>query len=78
MWYAQSFNDFIINNELVDVQTGGKRFIKIESTCMKMTKFDRFLVFKQSIDLFPSMDTIVLNSVWSDFCSIFLTNKVMY
>ncbi|XP_071741347.1 uncharacterized protein [Rutidosis leptorrhynchoides] len=72
---ASRFNNFITNNELVEIPLGGRRFTRICDNGIKMSKLDRFLAFEKFLNLWDDLSALVLDRKFSDHCPILLRDK---
>ncbi|CAH1426155.1 unnamed protein product [Lactuca virosa] len=76
---AEDFNNFIDDVGGVDVPMIRKRFTRVDSSNVKLSKLDRFLVSEDIYDRFQGLQVAVLDRLWSDHCLILLHEvKVAY
>ncbi|PWA74986.1 Endonuclease/exonuclease/phosphatase [Artemisia annua] len=54
---------------------GGRRFTRIDKSCSKMAKLDRFLVSNRLTECLYQMVGMVLPRLWSDHCPIVLKHE---
>nr|GEY88882.1 putative RNA-directed DNA polymerase, eukaryota, reverse transcriptase zinc-binding domain protein [Tanacetum cinerariifolium] len=57
---ATSFNDFIVDNSLIDIPLGGYSFTWTNKWGTKMSKLDRFLVSDNFLEVFPHVTGLIL------------------
>ncbi|GKA30075.1 RNA-directed DNA polymerase, eukaryota [Tanacetum coccineum] len=69
---AESFNKFIMENDLVDVSLGGYQFTWVNSLATKMSKIDRFLISGGLLERFPDLAGTILNKGVPDHRPILL------
>ncbi|GKA80666.1 RNA-directed DNA polymerase, eukaryota [Tanacetum coccineum] len=60
----------------IDMPMGGRRFTRIDKSCSKMAKLDRFLVSNGLAESLSQMVGMMLPILWSDHCPIFLKHEV--
>ncbi|CAH1446166.1 unnamed protein product [Lactuca virosa] len=76
---AEDFNNFIDDVGGVDVPMIGKKFTRVDSSNVKLSKLDRFLVSEGVSDRFQGLQVAVLDRLWSDHSPILLHEvKVAY
>lgn len=63
---TKGFNDFIEMVDLVDIPMTGKRYTRVDSVGAKLSILDRFLLLDQLSDVFPQLNDVVLDEIWSD------------
>ncbi|GJX91167.1 RNA-directed DNA polymerase, eukaryota, reverse transcriptase zinc-binding domain protein [Tanacetum coccineum] len=66
------FNSFIDAIGLVDLPIGGRCFTWMNKASTKLSKFDRFLISEDVIDLLPDIRITALDRIWSDHSPILL------
>nr|KAJ0209611.1 hypothetical protein LSAT_V11C400181190 [Lactuca sativa] len=66
------FNDFIADAGLFDIPLGGYSFTWSDRAATKMSKLDRFLVSKCTLEIFPNLTCFVLERHLSDHHPIIL------
>ncbi|GJT94975.1 RNA-directed DNA polymerase, eukaryota, partial [Tanacetum coccineum] len=69
---AESFNNFIMENDLVDVSLGGYQFTWVNSLATKMSKIDRFLISGGLLERFPDLAGTILDKGVPDHRPILL------
>ncbi|GJW50462.1 RNA-directed DNA polymerase, eukaryota [Tanacetum coccineum] len=69
---AESFNNFIMENDLVDVSLGGYQFTWVNSLATKMSKIDRFLISGGLLERFPNLAGTILDKGVPDHRPILL------
>nr|GFB61266.1 RNA-directed DNA polymerase, eukaryota [Tanacetum cinerariifolium] len=69
---ANVFNSFIVGSGLAEVVLGGSKFTWCHKSGSKMSKLDRFLIYKNLMYTYPNINAITLPRYLSDHCSIFL------
>nr|GFA89576.1 RNA-directed DNA polymerase, eukaryota [Tanacetum cinerariifolium] len=74
---ANVFNSFIVGSGLAEVVLGevvlgGSKFTWCHKSGTKMSKLDRFLIFKNLMYTYPNINAITLPRYLSDHCLIFL------
>ncbi|XP_071698969.1 uncharacterized protein [Rutidosis leptorrhynchoides] len=74
---ASRFNDFISNNNLIDIPLGGRKFTRVCDNGIKMSKLDRFLATEKFLTLWEDTSAIVMDRKFSDHCPIMLRDKVV-
>ncbi|GJY44701.1 RNA-directed DNA polymerase, eukaryota, reverse transcriptase zinc-binding domain protein [Tanacetum coccineum] len=57
------FNEFIVNNSLIDIPLGGFNFTWTDKWGTKMSKLDRFLISESFYEVFPHTTGVVLEKV---------------
>ncbi|GJS85892.1 RNA-directed DNA polymerase, eukaryota [Tanacetum coccineum] len=58
---AEDFNDFITENELVDLPLGGYKFTWVNRYATKMSKIDRILISDEMTERFPDLTATILD-----------------
>lgn len=74
---ADSFNEFINNNQLVDIPIGGTRFTRISDDGSKFSKLDRFLVSENFQEVMGGVVCTALDRRLSDHCPLLLKEDKM-
>nr|GEV15713.1 RNA-directed DNA polymerase, eukaryota [Tanacetum cinerariifolium] len=69
---AYTFNSFILNSGLVEVELGGCAFTWCHKFASKMSKLDRFLVSESFLNTCPNVNAITLERYLSDHRPILL------
>ncbi|XP_071704229.1 uncharacterized protein [Rutidosis leptorrhynchoides] len=69
---AARFNEFIKNNNLLDLPLGGRMYTRISDNGRKFSKLDRFLVSDSFIAQWPNTSALVLDKKYTDHCPILL------
>ncbi|GJX78637.1 RNA-directed DNA polymerase, eukaryota, partial [Tanacetum coccineum] len=69
---AESFNNFIMENDLVDVSLGGYQFTWVNSLATKMSKIDMFLISEGLLERFPDLAGTILDKGVPDHKPIIL------
>ena len=69
---TKNFNDFIINNNLTDVNLGGTDFTWIKGGGTKLSKLDRFLVSGNFGEYWPNFEAKLDLRLYSDHKPIIL------
>ncbi|GKD87971.1 cytochrome P450 [Tanacetum coccineum] len=71
------FNDFIINNNLVDLLMGGRDFTRMNKYGTKLSKLDRILVSPHFTSKWPNANLLALPRELSDHCPLVLKSHSM-
>ncbi|XP_071712491.1 uncharacterized protein [Rutidosis leptorrhynchoides] len=74
---ASRFNNFILNNDLVEIPLGGRKFTRVCDNGFKLSKLDKFLAFDKFLNLWDDLSAIVLDQKFSDHCPIVLRDRVI-
>nr|GEX74472.1 hypothetical protein [Tanacetum cinerariifolium] len=69
---AESFNNFIMENDLVDVSLGGYQFTWVNSLATKMSKIDMFLISGGLLERFLDLACTILDKGVPDHMPILL------
>lgn len=73
-----NFNNFIMDNDLVEVAMGGSDFTRVGDKGSKLSKLDKFLVSQEVTVIFHDLDSIALDLTISDHKPIFLSLNSEY
>ncbi|XP_071713136.1 uncharacterized protein [Rutidosis leptorrhynchoides] len=73
--WTDNFNNFINNNNLIDLPLGGKKYTRICFNKLKFSKLDRFLISESILQLWPDVSSKTLDRDLSDHCPIILKNS---
>ncbi|XP_071695873.1 uncharacterized protein [Rutidosis leptorrhynchoides] len=69
---ARRFNTFILNNNLVDIPMGGRKFKRVCDNGIKFSKIDRFLVLQTFLSLWNNLSVVAMERLTSDHCPVVL------
>nr|GEU61784.1 RNA-directed DNA polymerase, eukaryota, reverse transcriptase zinc-binding domain protein [Tanacetum cinerariifolium] len=69
---AGQFNSFIHSSGLIDLSIGGCYYTWMNKAGTKLSKLDRFLIFKDILDALPDIRITALDLLWSDHTPILL------
>lgn len=69
---TRNFNEFICNNNLIEVKTGGSDFTWIQGGGLKLSKLDRFLVTDNYGNHWPNFESTTDHRLFSDHKPIIL------
>ncbi|XP_071687435.1 uncharacterized protein [Rutidosis leptorrhynchoides] len=74
-YLAKRFNDFISNNQLMEIPLGGRNFTRISDDGLKFSKIDRFLCTEKFFSLWKDVSAVTLERKISDHCPIMLKDE---
>ncbi|XP_024974939.1 uncharacterized protein LOC112513048 [Cynara cardunculus var. scolymus] len=69
---ALDLNNFIFSNGLLDLNMGGRKFTRKSADGSKWSKWDRFLVSHNFLDIWPKASVVALPFLYSDHCPVLL------
>ncbi|XP_071714196.1 uncharacterized protein [Rutidosis leptorrhynchoides] len=72
---ASRFNNFIKNNNLIEIPINGRKFTRISDDGTKFSKLDMFLVNDKFINLWKDLSVSLLDRRLSDHCPLILRDK---
>ncbi|XP_071738619.1 uncharacterized protein [Rutidosis leptorrhynchoides] len=71
---AKRFNNFIVNNNLMEIPLGGRLFTHVSDDMLKFSKLDMFLVSESFYAEWKSLSAIAMDWKHSDHCPIMLSD----
>ena len=71
---ASAFNNFIHNSGLIEIKNGGRKFTRISSDGLKLSKLDRILVSHNFFEFYANPIVEILPRSFSDHCPILLSS----
>ncbi|XP_071695704.1 uncharacterized protein [Rutidosis leptorrhynchoides] len=74
---AKRFNDFILDNSLIEIPLGGRLFTRMSDDGLKFSKLNRFLVSEVFYSNWNSISAIAMDRKHSDHCPIMLSDIEM-